>query len=49
VTVSCRLEATDPGLRPGVTGYARVSCGPRPAGEVLADRALRFLRTEFWW
>ena len=49
VTVYCRLENADPELRPGMTGYARIYCGRRPLGEILAERALRFLRTEFWW
>jgi multidrug efflux pump subunit AcrA (membrane-fusion protein) len=49
VTVYCRLDGGVPGLRPGMTGHARVSCGPRPAGEVLRERVLRVVRTEFWW
>jgi putative peptide zinc metalloprotease protein len=49
VTVYCRIEETETGLRPGMTGHARISCGQRSLGELLADRALRFLRTEFWW
>ena len=48
VTVYCRLE--DPaGLRPGMTGHARVYTGKRPLGEIALDRVLRFVRTEFWW
>jgi multidrug resistance efflux pump len=49
LTVYCRLEAAGTGLRPGMTGHARVGCGRRRVGEVLADRVLRFVRTEFWW
>ena len=49
VTVYCRLDETAAGLRPGMTGYARIYCGRRPVGEILANRVLRFLRTEFWW
>jgi hypothetical protein len=49
VTVYCKLEGSDAGLRPGLTGHARVYRGRRPLGEVLAGRALRFLRTELWW
>jgi multidrug efflux pump subunit AcrA (membrane-fusion protein) len=37
------------GLRPGMTGYARVFTGRRSVGAVLLDRALRWVRTEFWW
>jgi multidrug efflux pump subunit AcrA (membrane-fusion protein) len=49
VTVYCRLEAPPAGLQPGMTGYARVYTGRRPVGAILRDRALRYLRTEFWW
>ena len=49
VIVYCRVEGTDSGLRPGMTGYARVCYGRRTLAEILADRALRHLRTEFWW
>jgi multidrug resistance efflux pump len=50
VPVYCRLNAAAPAaLRPGMTGFARVSCGERAAGRVLADKALRYVRTEFWW
>src|SRR5262249_51506121 len=46
VTVYCRLGEPAPGLRPGMTGYARVSCGRRPVGEILGERVLRFVRAE---
>jgi hypothetical protein len=36
-------------LRTGMTGFARIVCGRRPCGEILAFRTLRILRTEFWW
>jgi len=49
VTVYCRLEDPEGCLRPGMTGHARVYTGRRPVGAILFDRALRFLRTEFWW
>ncbi|HYT92415.1 MAG TPA: HlyD family efflux transporter periplasmic adaptor subunit, partial [Gemmataceae bacterium] len=49
VTVYCRLRDPVPELRPGMTGYARIDCGPRPLGVLLGERVLRFLRTEFWW
>ncbi|HVK07439.1 MAG TPA: HlyD family efflux transporter periplasmic adaptor subunit [Gemmataceae bacterium] len=50
VTIYCRMDpAGGGGLRPGMTGHARVSCGSRPVGELLWDRALRAVRTEFWW
>jgi multidrug resistance efflux pump len=49
VAVYCRLNDCPPGLRPGMTGYGRVLTGPRPVGGILLDRALRWLRTEWWW
>ena len=50
VPVYCRLTDTAPEtLRPGMTGIARISCGNRAMGRVLGDKALRYVRTEFWW
>jgi hypothetical protein len=50
VPVYCRLTEAPPAvLRPGMTGFARISCGERAMGRVLADKALRYVRTEFWW
>jgi putative peptide zinc metalloprotease protein len=36
-------------VRPGMTGHARIDCGARPVGKVVALRLLRYVRTEFWW
>src|SRR5262249_50748408 len=49
VTAYCRFQADSTGLRPGMTGHARVCGGRRRAGEILLGRLLRYLRTEFWW
>jgi multidrug efflux pump subunit AcrA (membrane-fusion protein) len=49
LTVTCRLDRTTATLRPGMTGSGRISCGPRPLGEIVGERALRYLRPEFWW
>ena len=49
VTVYCQFEGGHPDLRPGMTGHARVQCGKSPAGRVLGEKVLRFVRTEFWW
>ena len=49
VTAYCHLQNADPGLLPGMTGYARVSCGLRSPGMLLLARGMQFLRTEFWW
>jgi putative peptide zinc metalloprotease protein len=38
----------DGSLRPGMTGFARVSSGSRPAIDVITRRFRRFIRVEFW-
>jgi hypothetical protein len=35
-------------LRPGLTGYARISTGERRMLDVLTRRIRRFIRVEFW-
>jgi multidrug resistance efflux pump len=37
------------GLRPGMTGHARIATGRRAPGLIVLDRAIRYLRTEFWF
>jgi hypothetical protein len=49
VIVCCRLENPGAELRPGMSGHARIATGSRSQGMILIDRALRYLRTEFWW
>jgi multidrug efflux pump subunit AcrA (membrane-fusion protein) len=49
VTVHCRLDEGSALLRPGMTGHARIYTGCQSAGKVLVDRALRYVRAEFWW
>jgi multidrug efflux pump subunit AcrA (membrane-fusion protein) len=49
VTLSCRVPNDGGELRPGMTGQARVFTGRQSVGRVLLDRALRLVRTEFWW
>lgn len=49
VTVYCRLKNEGADLRPGMSGHARIATGSRSPGLILVDRALRYLRTEFWW
>jgi len=48
VIVYCRLDGASPHLKPGMTGFARVSCGQRPIGEIMLNRTMRYVRTEFW-
>jgi multidrug efflux pump subunit AcrA (membrane-fusion protein) len=49
VIVYCRLTTPGMELRTGMTGYARIATGRRSVGAILLDRALRYVRTEFWW
>jgi multidrug resistance efflux pump len=49
VVVYCRLDGPVEGLRPGMTGFARIYSEERSVGGYVLDRALRFVRTEFWW
>jgi hypothetical protein len=51
VVVTCALgrDAAARGVRPGMTGHARIDCGRRPAGHVLGARLMRYVRTELWW
>jgi putative peptide zinc metalloprotease protein len=49
LTVYCSLDNGSAKLKPGMTGYARVYIGRRPVGQILLDRILRVMRTEFWW
>jgi len=49
VTAYVRIDRPPPGIRPGMTGAARVFCGRSTVAGVLGGRALRYLRTEFWW
>lgn len=48
VILHCCLRGTPAELRPGMTGYARVYTGQRTLGEIVLDRVLRLVRTEFW-
>jgi HlyD family secretion protein len=49
VTATCRLDAPLAGVRPGMTGYARIYSDDRSVGGYLLDRAARLVRTEYWW
>lgn len=49
VAVTCKLLDESVDLRPGMTGYARIGLEARPIGAIALERAMRFLRTEFWW
>ncbi len=47
--VHCLLSNTSGQLRSGMTGFGRVFRGDRTLGTVMLGKALRYLRTEFWW
>jgi multidrug resistance efflux pump len=49
VTVYACFREGSSGLKSQMTGYARVYTGSRPIAWIVADRVLRWLRTEFWW
>lgn len=49
VVIHTHLHDPPSMLRPGMTGYARIECGQRPASGLLVDKLLQYVRTEFWW
>jgi len=49
VVVYTQLDRPHVKLQPGMTGYARVECGQQPIAKIVLDRALGYIRTEFWW
>jgi multidrug efflux pump subunit AcrA (membrane-fusion protein) len=49
VVVYSRLINEATGLKPDMTGYARIYCGKKPIGEIGLDYVMRLIRTEFWW
>ena len=48
-TTRVALDRMIPGLRPGMTGQARIQCGRHTIARTVVEKALRFVRTEFWW
>lgn len=49
VIVYCRLDKSDIGLLAGMTGMGRVFRGEMPLATIGAHKAMKYLRTEFWW
>ena len=49
VTVYCRLDESDVGLLAGMTGMGRVFRGEMPLATIASHKAMKYLRTEFWW
>lgn len=49
VVVHCRIDNPDGRLKSGMSGFGRIERGRNPMGLTLASRAMRYIRTEFWW
>lgn len=49
VIVYCRLDKSDTELLAGMTGMGRVFRGELPLASIGANKAMKYLRTEFWW
>lgn len=47
--MNCRFDNASAGLRPGMTGHARIYTRPGTVGSHLLHRTMRLLGTEFWW
>lgn len=48
VVVRCHLVNPDERLKPGMTGEAKVECGPRTIMSLFTRRVRRWLKVEFW-
>jgi hypothetical protein len=44
-----KLERTEPWLRPGMSGVAKVGAGRRSLMWIATHRLVEFLRLKFWW
>ena len=49
LVVYCHLKDADGRLRTGMSGFGRIDRGWYSLGTVVSTKALRYLRTEFWW
>lgn len=49
VVVHCRIRNPDGRLKSGMSGFGRIERGRNPMGLTLASKAMRYIRTEFWW
>ena len=49
VVVHCHLENQAGQLKSGMTGFGRILRGWNSLGYVVVTKAMRYLRTEFWW
>jgi multidrug efflux pump subunit AcrA (membrane-fusion protein) len=49
LAIYCELKNTNPALRSGMRGYARIYRGYRSLAQAGIERLLKLVRTEFWW
>jgi HlyD family secretion protein len=49
VVVHCTVEGAENKLKSGMTGFGRIYRGRNNMGSILASKAYRYVRTEFWW
>ena len=49
VLIKSQIDNPSGVLKAGMTGLARINCGPRVVGSILLRRVIRYIRTEFWW
>ncbi len=49
VIIHCHIDNPDGRLKPGMSGFGRIERGRNPMGLTLASKAMRYIRTEFWW
>ncbi len=49
LAVYCRVANPEGILRTGMTGFGRVHSEQKSLGWYVFNKALRLLRTEFWW
>jgi putative peptide zinc metalloprotease protein len=49
LVVYCHLHDANGRLRTGMSGFGKIDRGWMSVGQLIATKAMRYLRTEFWW
>ncbi len=49
LVVYCHLHDANGRLRTGMSGFGKIDRGWKSVGQLIATKAMRYLRTEFWW